>query len=94
MPAPIVYKQKLQNETIEEMEQSVPMSPLTKCVSTPASLQTIVRFQNGAPNTMSLQQQVSTPQKFLMHYYFIRNIAAVIKLKYTLATEFPKTRVI
>ncbi|XP_054739708.1 uncharacterized protein LOC129245529 isoform X2 [Anastrepha obliqua] len=57
VPAPIVYKQKLQNETIEEMEQSVPMSPLTKCVSTPASLQTIVRFQNGAPNTMSLQHQ-------------------------------------
>ncbi|XP_069964647.1 uncharacterized protein Corin isoform X2 [Bactrocera oleae] len=58
VPAPIVYKQKLQNETIEEMEQSVPMSPLTKCVSTPASLQTIVRFQNGAPNTMSLQHQI------------------------------------
>ena len=40
------------------MENNVPMSPITKCVSTPASLQTIVRFQNGTPNTMSLSHQV------------------------------------
>ncbi|XP_067631299.1 uncharacterized protein Corin isoform X2 [Eurosta solidaginis] len=63
VPAPILYKQKLQNETIEEMEQSVPMSPLTKCISNPTSLQTIVRFQNGAPNTMSLQHQIINRRK-------------------------------
>ena len=55
---PINIKQKFQSETIDEMENNVPMSPITKCVSTPASLQTIVRFQNGTPNTMSLSHQV------------------------------------
>ncbi|KAL9874243.1 corin serine peptidase isoform 3-T3 [Glossina fuscipes fuscipes] len=59
----ISVKQKFQNETIDEMLDSVPLSPLTKCVSTPASLQTIVRFQNGSPNTMSLPHQVINHRK-------------------------------
>uniref|UniRef100_A0A1A9ZYU6 Lectizyme n=1 Tax=Glossina pallidipes TaxID=7398 RepID=A0A1A9ZYU6_GLOPL len=59
----ISVKQKFQNETIDEMLDSVPLSPLTKCVSTPASLQTIVRFQNGAPNTMALPHQVINHRK-------------------------------
>ncbi|XP_075168916.1 corin serine peptidase isoform X2 [Haematobia irritans] len=63
VPTPINIKQKFQNETIDEMENNVPMSPITKCVSTPASLQTIVRFQNGAPNTMSLPHQIINRRK-------------------------------
>ncbi|KAM7345094.1 corin serine peptidase isoform 1-T4 [Cochliomyia hominivorax] len=60
---PINIKQKFQNETIDELENNVPMSPIPKCSSTPASLQTIVRFQNGAPNTMSLSHQVISRRK-------------------------------
>ncbi|XP_065369118.1 uncharacterized protein Corin [Calliphora vicina] len=60
---PINIKQKFQNETIDELENNVPMSPIPKCVSTPASLQTIVRFQNGAPNTMSLSHQIISRRK-------------------------------
>uniref|UniRef100_A0A1I8PRA4 Uncharacterized protein n=1 Tax=Stomoxys calcitrans TaxID=35570 RepID=A0A1I8PRA4_STOCA len=63
VPTPVNIKQKFQNETIDEMENNVPMSPITKCVSTPASLQTIVRFQNGAPNTMSLPHQIINRRK-------------------------------
>lgn len=58
-PAPIVCRQGVQHEPIEELEPPQTLSPLNKCASaTPSSLQTIVRFQNGAPHTMSLQHQV------------------------------------
>ncbi|XP_046809622.1 uncharacterized protein LOC111675906 [Lucilia cuprina] len=60
---PINIKQKFQNETIDELDNNVPLSPIPKCVSTPASLQTIVRFQNGAPNTMSLSHQIVSRRK-------------------------------
>lgn len=50
----------MQHEPIEELEQTPQtLSPLSKCSNAnPSSLQTIVRFQNGAPHTMSLQHQV------------------------------------
>lgn len=58
-PAPIVCRQGVQHEPIEELEPPQTLSPLSKCPNaTPSSLQTIVRFQNGAPHTMSLQHQV------------------------------------
>ncbi|XP_037953318.1 uncharacterized protein LOC119683609 isoform X2 [Teleopsis dalmanni] len=58
VPAPIVCKQRIQNETIEENELVLPISPLTKCSNAPTSMQTIVRFQNGAPNTIPLQHGI------------------------------------
>lgn len=44
-------------EITNEVAEIVPTSPITKSASTPASLQTIVRFQNGS--NMSLQHKVS-----------------------------------
>lgn len=43
-------------EISNEVVEIVPTSPITKSASTPASLQTIVRFQNGS--NMSLQHKV------------------------------------
>lgn len=57
-PAPIVCRQGVQHEPIEELEPPQTISPLHKAAGQPSSLQTIVRFQNGAPHTMSLQHQV------------------------------------
>lgn len=48
-------------EITNEVAEIVPTSPITKSASTPASLQTIVRFQNGS--NMSLQHKV---RKFLI----------------------------
>ncbi|XP_034479106.1 uncharacterized protein LOC117785274 [Drosophila innubila] len=63
-PAPIVCRQGVQHEPIEELEPPQTLSPLNKCASaTPSSLQTIVRFQNGAPHTMSLQHQIINRRK-------------------------------
>ncbi|KAM8714226.1 hypothetical protein ACLKA7_014377 [Drosophila subpalustris] len=63
-PAPIVCRQGVQHEPIEELEPPQTLSPLKKCASaTPSSLQTIVRFQNGAPHTMSLQHQIINRRK-------------------------------
>lgn len=60
-PAPIVCRQGVQHEPIEELEPPQTLSPLNKCANAnPSSLQTIVRFQNGAPHTMSLQHQVGS----------------------------------
>ncbi|EDW02212.1 uncharacterized protein LOC6559850 [Drosophila grimshawi] len=57
-PAPIVCRQGVLPEPIEELEPTPTLSPMNKCSSaTPSSLQTIVRFQNGAPHTMYLQHQ-------------------------------------
>jgi len=58
-PAPIVCRQGVQHEPIEELEPPQTISPLHKTAGQPSSLQTIVRFQNGAPHTMSLQHQVN-----------------------------------
>lgn len=55
-------KQLLRNETTKEFEETVPTSPITKSISTPASLQTIVRFQNGTSN-MSLQHKIINRRK-------------------------------
>ncbi|XP_032291566.1 uncharacterized protein Corin isoform X2 [Drosophila virilis] len=63
-PAPIVCRQGVQHEPIEELEPPQTLSPLSKCPNaTPSSLQTIVRFQNGAPHTMSLQHQIINRRK-------------------------------
>ncbi|KAH8407555.1 hypothetical protein KR222_005316 [Zaprionus bogoriensis] len=63
-PAPIVCRQGIQHEPIEELEPPQTLSPLSKCTNaTPSSLQTIVRFQNGAPHTMSLQHQIINRRK-------------------------------
>ncbi|XP_060654943.1 uncharacterized protein LOC132790440 [Drosophila nasuta] len=63
-PAPIVCRQGVQHEPIEELEPPQTLSPLNKCNNaTPSSLQTIVRFQNGAPHTMSLQHQIINRRK-------------------------------
>ncbi|XP_055853565.1 uncharacterized protein LOC129917171 isoform X2 [Episyrphus balteatus] len=55
-------KQLFKNDTTQELEQTVPTSPITKSISTPASLQTIVRFQNGTSN-MSLQHRIINRRK-------------------------------
>lgn len=44
-------------EISNEVTEVIPTSPITKSASTPASLQTIVRFQNGS--NMSLQHKVN-----------------------------------
>ncbi|KAH8372887.1 hypothetical protein KR009_007281 [Drosophila setifemur] len=62
-PAPIVCRQGIQHEPIEELEAPQTLSPLHKTVGQPSSLQTIVRFQNGAPHTMSLQHQIINRRK-------------------------------
>ncbi|XP_020818063.1 uncharacterized protein LOC110191533 isoform X1 [Drosophila serrata] len=59
-PAPIVCRQ---HEPIEELEPPQTISPLHKAGGPPSSLQTIVRFQNGAPHTMSLQHQIINRRK-------------------------------
>ncbi|EDW79846.1 uncharacterized protein Dwil_GK18003 [Drosophila willistoni] len=61
--APISLRQGIPAIPLEELEPKSPttttLPPLTKAPSvTPSSLQTIVRFQNGAPHTMSLQHQI------------------------------------
>ncbi|ALC42037.1 Corin [Drosophila busckii] len=61
-PAPIVCRQGLPVEPIEELEPPQTLPPLTKN-ATPSSLQTIVRFQNGTPHTMSLQHQIINRRK-------------------------------
>lgn len=48
-------------EIIKEAAENNPNSPITKSASTPASLQTIVRFQNGS--NMSLQHKVNSNVK-------------------------------
>lgn len=48
---------KCTDEILNEIAESNVTSPITKSASTPASLQTIVRFQNGS--SMSLQHKVS-----------------------------------
>ncbi|EDW89203.2 uncharacterized protein LOC6528445 [Drosophila yakuba] len=62
-PAPIVCRQGVQHEPIEELEPPQTISPLHKAAGQPSSLQTIVRFQNGAPHTMSLQHQIINRRK-------------------------------
>ncbi|KAI8037280.1 uncharacterized protein LOC128255857 [Drosophila gunungcola] len=62
-PAPIVCRQGVQHEPIEELEPPQTISPLHKTAGPPSSLQTIVRFQNGAPHTMSLQYQIVNRRK-------------------------------
>ncbi|XP_017078124.1 uncharacterized protein LOC108112590 [Drosophila eugracilis] len=62
-PAPIVCRQGVQHEPIEELEPPQTISPLHKTAGPPSSLQTIVRFQNGAPHTMSLQHQIINRRK-------------------------------
>nr|XP_017014807.2 uncharacterized protein LOC108069309 [Drosophila takahashii] len=62
-PAPIVCRQGVQHEPIEELEPPQTISPLHKTAGQPSSLQTIVRFQNGAPHTMSLQHQIINRRK-------------------------------
>ncbi|KAH8277575.1 hypothetical protein KR018_001456 [Drosophila ironensis] len=62
-PAPIVCRQGVQHEPIEELEPPLTLSPLHKTSGPPSSLQTIVRFQNGAPHTMSLQHQIINRRK-------------------------------
>ncbi|XP_001361394.4 uncharacterized protein Corin [Drosophila pseudoobscura] len=62
-PAPIVCRQGVQHEPIEELEPPQTLSPLNKASAPPSSLQTIVRFQNGAPHTMSLQHQIINRRK-------------------------------
>ncbi|BFG03364.1 uncharacterized protein DMAD_02643 [Drosophila madeirensis] len=62
-PAPIVCRQGVQHEPIEELEPPQTHSPLNKASAPPSSLQTIVRFQNGAPHTMSLQHQIINRRK-------------------------------
>ncbi|KAH8316597.1 hypothetical protein KR067_011413 [Drosophila pandora] len=62
-PAPIVCRQGIQHEPIEELEPPQTLSPLHKTSGPPSSLQTIVRFQNGAPHTMSLQHQIINRRK-------------------------------
>ena len=48
--------------------ENPPGSPITKSISTPASLQTIVRFHNGS--NMSLHHRVSRLQ-----FYFLSKIS-------------------
>ncbi|KAJ6642681.1 Atrial natriuretic peptide-converting enzyme, partial [Pseudolycoriella hygida] len=52
---------KQHRKGIEEVVEIVPTSPITKSVSTPASLQTIVRFQNGSNG--SLQHKIINRRK-------------------------------
>ncbi|XP_055917784.1 uncharacterized protein LOC129950036 isoform X2 [Eupeodes corollae] len=58
----VSQKQLFKTETTEELENTVPTSPITKSISTPASLQAIVRFQNGTSN-MSLQHRIINRRK-------------------------------
>lgn len=59
---PVAVKQnvKAADEIHPEIVESDVTAPITKSVSTPASLQTIVRFQNGS--NMSLQHKVTSSQ--------------------------------
>jgi len=69
-----VCRQGVQHEPIEELEPAQTISPLHKTAGQPSSLQTIVRFQNGAPHTMSLQHQVNQKTNKKLREIFYHHI--------------------